>query len=417
MPAGRRQPRHLAHVRHGLAATLFDRPARPQEVSFTGSTEVGKELIRLSAEQVKRLSPRARRPRAVRDLRRRRPRAGRRRPDRLEVPQRRPDLRLREPRLRPARHLRRGPRSGWPRRSRSWRSAPARADGVTIGPLIDDRAVEKVRGARQGRGRATARRWWPAASACTAASFAGRLVLRADRARRRHRRHADLPRGDVRPGRRPHAVRRRGRGDPHGQRHRLRPRRVLPHARLRAPAARGRAARLRHRRRQRRHHLGRQRAVRRRQGVGLRPRGRLRRHRRVPRRSSTSASAASGSSAVRAMRQLVYGEPLVLQNVPEPQCPARATVVIDVTRAAVNPLDVWVSRGTVAAAGPLPRTGGSRGRGRDGGGAPRGVPRRRHRRDPRRQLRRAHRGAGGGARRRAGRRSPTRRPRASASPA
>ncbi len=62
------------------------------------------------------------------------------------------------------------------------------------------------------------------------------------------------------------------------------------------------------------------------------------------------------------MRQLVYGEPLVLQNVPEP-VPGPGEVVIDITRAAVNPLDVWVSRGTVVAAGPLPRTGGSEGAG------------------------------------------------------
>jgi NADPH:quinone reductase len=62
------------------------------------------------------------------------------------------------------------------------------------------------------------------------------------------------------------------------------------------------------------------------------------------------------------MRQLVYGEPLVLQNVPEP-VPGPGEVVIDIKRAAVNPLDVWVSRGTVAAAGPLPRTGGSEGAG------------------------------------------------------
>ena len=59
------------------------------------------------------------------------------------------------------------------------------------------------------------------------------------------------------------------------------------------------------------------------------------------------------------MRQLVYGEPLVLQDVPEPAArPGRA--VVTVSRAAVNPLDVWVSAGTVAAAGPLPRTAGAR---------------------------------------------------------
>ncbi len=62
------------------------------------------------------------------------------------------------------------------------------------------------------------------------------------------------------------------------------------------------------------------------------------------------------------MRQLVYGEPLVLEDVPEP-VPGPGEVVIDITRAAANPLDVWISRGTVVAAGPLPRTGGSEGAG------------------------------------------------------
>ena len=116
------------------------------------------------------------------------------------------------------------------------------------------------------------------------------------------------------------------------------------------------------------------------------------------------------------MRQLVYGEPLVLQNVPEP-VPGPGEVVIDITRAAVNPLDVWVSRGTVAAAGPLPRTGGSEGAGVTEDGrrvAFRGAG---HRRRPRRQLRRAHRGAGGGGSPTCPTASPTRRRPASASPA
>ena len=38
-----------------MAATLFGDP-RVRKISFTGSTEVGKELIRASADQVKRLS-------------------------------------------------------------------------------------------------------------------------------------------------------------------------------------------------------------------------------------------------------------------------------------------------------------------------------------------------------------------------
>ena len=62
------------------------------------------------------------------------------------------------------------------------------------------------------------------------------------------------------------------------------------------------------------------------------------------------------------MRQLVYGEPPELQEVPEPQA-GPGEQVVTVSRAAVNPLDVWVSAGTVAAAGPLPRTAGCEGAG------------------------------------------------------
>jgi NADPH2:quinone reductase len=66
---------------------------------------------------------------------------------------------------------------------------------------------------------------------------------------------------------------------------------------------------------------------------------------------------------VRAMRQLAYGEPLVLvDDAPEPE-PGAGDVVVTVTRASVNPLDVWVSAGTVPAAGPLPRTAGVEGAG------------------------------------------------------
>ena len=90
--------------------------ARVRKISFTGSTEVGKELIRLSARAGEAALARAGRARAVPDLRRRRPRPGRRRADRLQVPQRRPDLRLREPYLCPERRLRRVRRSGSRRR-------------------------------------------------------------------------------------------------------------------------------------------------------------------------------------------------------------------------------------------------------------------------------------------------------------
>ena len=53
--ARRRQPGHVALVGHGRRARSSP-TARVRKISFTGSTEVGKELIRLSADQVKRLS-------------------------------------------------------------------------------------------------------------------------------------------------------------------------------------------------------------------------------------------------------------------------------------------------------------------------------------------------------------------------
>ena len=101
-----------------VANALFTDP-RVRKISFTGSTEVGKELIRASADQVKRLSLELGGPRAVRHLRGRRHRGGGRRHDGLEVPQRRPDLRLREPHLRAAQH---------PRRVRQGARAPGRRD-------------------------------------------------------------------------------------------------------------------------------------------------------------------------------------------------------------------------------------------------------------------------------------------------
>ncbi len=63
---------------------------------------------------------------------------------------------------------------------------------------------------------------------------------------------------------------------------------------------------------------------------------------------------------MRAVRQHAYGEPLVVEEVAAPVAGADETVVT-ITRAAVNPLDVWISAGSVAAAGPLPRTPGCEG--------------------------------------------------------
>ena len=78
-------------------------------------------------------------------------------------------------------------------------------EGVEIGPLMHERAVEKCAGARRamrGQGRPGADRW----------RAAGRLLLRADRDRRRDRRHGDRNRGDLRAGRGGVPLRVRGRG-------------------------------------------------------------------------------------------------------------------------------------------------------------------------------------------------------------
>ena len=126
--------------------------------AFTGSTEVGKELIRAVGRPGQAAVARAGRPRAVHRVRRRRPRRGSRRHDRLEVPQRRPDLRLRQPHLRAARHLQRVHRAAWPRRVAKLSVGNGAREGVTIGPLIDDRAVDKADEHVARRARARARR-------------------------------------------------------------------------------------------------------------------------------------------------------------------------------------------------------------------------------------------------------------------
>jgi NADPH2:quinone reductase len=63
---------------------------------------------------------------------------------------------------------------------------------------------------------------------------------------------------------------------------------------------------------------------------------------------------------VRAVRQHAYDAPVAVEEVADPAAGA-GEALVRVTRAAVNPLDVWISRGAVAAAGPLPRTPGCEG--------------------------------------------------------
>jgi NADPH:quinone reductase len=63
---------------------------------------------------------------------------------------------------------------------------------------------------------------------------------------------------------------------------------------------------------------------------------------------------------MRAMRQLAFGEPMVLSEIDPPEAGPGETLV-RVTRASVNPLDIWTSRGTTGAT--LPRTLGVEGAG------------------------------------------------------
>ena len=63
---------------------------------------------------------------------------------------------------------------------------------------------------------------------------------------------------------------------------------------------------------------------------------------------------------MRAVRQHAYGEPLVVEEVDAPVAGDGETVVA-IAYGAVNPLDVWISAGAVAVAGPLPRTPGCEG--------------------------------------------------------
>lgn len=63
---------------------------------------------------------------------------------------------------------------------------------------------------------------------------------------------------------------------------------------------------------------------------------------------------------MRAVRLHDYGGPLQVEDVSRPE-PADDELLVRVGYAAVNPLDIWIAAGRVAAAGPLPRTPGGEG--------------------------------------------------------
>ena len=96
---------------------------------------------------------------------------------------------------------------------------------------------------------------------------AGRHLLRAHRGARRDQVHALRHRGNLRPGRATVPLRDRAGSHRTGQRHHLRPGRVLLHPRLRPRLARVRGAGIRHRRHQHGSDLQRSRPVRRRQAI------------------------------------------------------------------------------------------------------------------------------------------------------
>ena len=95
----RRQPGHRPGPGDRPTSSWKTRSVR--KISFTGSTEVGKQLMRGCADQMKRAQPGAGRPRSVHRLPRRRP--GGRGQDRRhrQVPQQRPGVHRAEPLLRP----------------------------------------------------------------------------------------------------------------------------------------------------------------------------------------------------------------------------------------------------------------------------------------------------------------------------
>ena len=103
---------------------------------------------------------------------------------------------------------------------RALKVADGFTEGVNVGPLIDEPAIEKVErhvadAVERGAGARRRRR-----------AHRG-PVLPAVRARRRHGRDGDELRGDVRPGRRDRALLDRGGGRPDRERHAVRARRVL----------------------------------------------------------------------------------------------------------------------------------------------------------------------------------------------
>ena len=134
-----------------------------------------------------------------------------------------------------------------------------------------------------------------------------------------------LERGDLRPGGADHRLRLRGGRDRRRQRHRVRARGLRLHVQPQARLPRLRGARHRHDRPQPGPRLQRRGAVRRRQGLGHRPRGRPRGHRRVPRDEVHRDGDVSDPLA----QFSAWYEHAVAAGLPEPEAMALATSTPD----------------------------------------------------------------------------------------
>ena len=148
---------------------------------------------------------------------------------------------------------------------------PGMEAGTNVGPLINSAAIAKVEslvGDAVNKG----------AKVLTGGALdkAGPAVLPPVSRGRRDPRYGDRARGDFRPRRRSGALRHRGRRGSARQRHAVRARRLSVQPEFEPRLACRREARCRHGRRQRRHLLQRGRAVRWRQAIRSRPRGRRR---------------------------------------------------------------------------------------------------------------------------------------------
>ena len=150
-----------------VVAAMVDDP-RVRKLSFTGSTEVGRELLALAARRVVNVSMELGRQRAVpRARRRRRRRRGRGRA-RRQAAQRRRGVHGREPLPRPRVARRALHRAARRRDGRRPQSGRASTRAPSSGPMINEAAVEKIERARRRRARARARGCAPAATGPTA---------------------------------------------------------------------------------------------------------------------------------------------------------------------------------------------------------------------------------------------------------